>query len=297
MREAEELEDSLLKLIAETATSLPEDVEEALRRALALEEKGVAKTVYRAYLANAELAKRKGLPLCQDTGVPEFFVWLGEDFPYKSFLLRSIRAAVWKAVEKGYLRLNARDPVSWKPLRSGELEGFPWIHLVDVIEDSDEALIALYLSGGGASRPSLATTLDPLNSLDEVIEIVLEAIVEKGSKACPPLVVGVGLGSTIEIATLSSKLALLRPLNSRNKREELAELEERIIRAGNELNIGPQGLGGSVTVLDVHVEALAAHPSALSVAVSFSCWVLRRSRARIKRDLEFEVIPYVYGGR
>ncbi|MEM1873213.1 MAG: fumarate hydratase [Acidilobaceae archaeon] len=291
-----DLERALFELVAETAVKLPGDVEEAIRRAAALEEREVARVVYRAYLDNVEVARSRRLPLCQDTGVPEFFLWLGERFPHKRALLRAVERAVARAVEEGYLRLNSRDPVTWAPLKPSRASGFPLVHVVDIIEGYSGADLALYLAGGGASRASLATVLDPSSSLEDVAELVAEAIVERASRACPPLVVGVGLASTIESAALNSKLALLRPLGSRSERRDLAALEEAVVETGNALGLGPQSLGGAVTVLDAHVVASSAHPSALAVAVSFSCWALRRSRARVSENLEVEVVPYVYGG-
>lgn len=289
------LEESIVELIVEASTSLPGDVKEALERAASREESRLAKIVLNAYLENTNIAKRARLPLCQDTGIPEFYIWLGELFPYKEDLVKTLVRAVHTAVEHGYLRRNAYDPITGRELELSKAEGFPFIHIAGLIEGSDEALISLILTGGGAARPSFALTLDPLTPLSKITDMIEKAILEKAFRACPPLVIGVGLGSTIEVSALYSKLALLRPLGLRSKRREIAEIEEALVESLNRLGVGPQSVGGLATVLDVHLEVGASHPSSLAVAVSFSCWALRRVRARVSRSLDVEVIPYVYG--
>lgn len=287
----ERLVDTVSKFVSLVAVRLPDDVLAALERASRLESSPHARLVYEAMFRNLEVAARRSVPLCQDTGVLEFFVGLGEGFPHGAALLRAIREAVVRATRGGFLRPNVVDPFTDRNTGDNTGPRIPWVDL-EILPGVDYADVGLYMAGGGSSRPGSARVLDPALGLEGVAEFVLSTVAEYGPPACPPLVVGVGIGPTVEIAAALSKRALLREVGSRNPNPRVALLEERLEEAINELGIGPQGLGGRVTVLAVHVEYAGRHPATLAVGVSTACWALRRGWLRVHPDLSYQVLSH-----
>lgn len=281
----------ITKFLSLVAVKLPDDVLPALVKAYGVEESPHARLVYEAMFKNLELATRRNVPLCQDTGVLEFFISLGEGFPHWRDLLEAVREAVVRATGEGFLRPNVVDPSTGRNTGDNSGLGLPWTE-IGLLPGIDYADVQLYMAGGGSSRPGSARVLDPAVGLDGVAEFVLTTIAEYGPPACPPLVVGVGLGPTVEIAALLSKKALLRTLGSRNSNSKIALLEERLAEAINELGIGPQGVGGRVTALAVHVEYAGRHPATLAVGVSTACWALRKGWLRIFPDLSYQVLSH-----
>lgn len=273
------------------AVRLPDDVLARVRELAERETGRYGRLVYGAVLENLELALRARAPLCQDTGVLEFYVTLGEDFPFKAALLRAIGEAVVESTRRGYLRPNVVDPVSGRNTGDNTGPRVPWVEL-ELEPGADHADVRVYMAGGGSSRPGRATVLDPARGWRGVVEFVVDVVAEYGPQACPPLVVGVGVGATIEVAASLSKRALLRPLGSRNGDQRVAALEELLEEELNKLGIGPQGLGGATSVMGVHVEYAGRHPATLAVAVSLSCWALRRGWIRIRRDLSYELLSH-----
>lgn len=281
----------LLDFISIVSVRLPDDVLEYLTRMSEAEEPGFARLVYEAMFRNIEIASKKRVPLCQDTGVLEFFVEVGDGFPYVVDLLEAIPEAVVRATEAGFLRPNVVDPVTGRNTGNNVGLNLPWIDL-RVVKGVDYADVFLYLAGGGSSRPGSARVLDPAQGLEGIVRYVLEDVADYGPPACPPLVVGVGIGPTAEIAAILSKKALLRPLGSKNPNPKISLLEEELVKAINTLGIGPQGLGGKVTALAVHVEYAGRHPATLAVGVSTSCWAMRRGHLRIEKDLSARVLSH-----
>lgn len=281
----------ITKFISLVAVKLPDDVPPALVNASRVEDSPHARLVYEAMFKNLEVATHRNVPLCQDTGVLEFFLTLGEDFPYWRDLLEALREAVVRATDEGFLRPNVVDPSTGSNTGNNTGLGLPWVE-VELLPNVDYADVQLYMAGGGSSRPGSARVLDPAVGLDGVAEFVLNTIAEYGPPACPPLVVGVGLGPTVEIAALLSKKALLRTLGSRNPNSKIALLEERLTEAINELGVGPQGLGGRVTALAVHVEYAGRHPATLAVGVSTACWALRKGWLRVFQNLSYQVLSH-----
>ncbi|MEM2207296.1 MAG: fumarate hydratase [Sulfolobales archaeon] len=284
------LKEALKKFIFTVSTRLPDDVIEALRRASDVEVGEHAKLVYQAVFRNLELAISRSIPLCQDTGVLEFFVELGNSFPFPLELLKVIEEAVTETTVEGFLRPNVVDPATGRNTGNNLGPRIPWVETTLV--PGDYADVYLYMAGGGSSRPGSARVLDPAQGLEGLIEYVVDTVVEYGIHACPPLVIGVGIGPTAEVAASLSKRALLRPVGFRSSSPRMAELEEELERLLNELGIGPQGLGGRKTVLAVHVEYAGRHPATLAVGVSTSCWALRRGHLRIFSDLTHRVLSH-----
>lgn len=281
----------LLDFISTVSVRLPDDVLEHLTRISKAEEPGFAGLVYEAMFRNIEVASQRRIPLCQDTGVLEFFIEVGDSFPYTANLLEAIPEAVVRATEAGFLRPNVVDPTTGRNTGNNVGPNLPWVDL-RIVRGVDHANVFLYLAGGGSSRPGSAKVLDPAQGLEGVVRYVLEDIAEYGPPACPPLVVGVGIGPTAEIAAVLSKRALLRPLGSKNPDPKIALLEEELVKAVNTLGIGPQGLSGKVTALAVHVEYAGRHPATVAVGVSTSCWAMRRGHLRIEKDLSARVLSH-----
>ena len=282
LREIEvELEKIIFNLIKKASTQLPDDTERALRKAYEQETNQIAKLQLKTILDNIEMAKRKQLPICQDTGTLMFFVDVGVDFPYK----REIRNSIYKAVEIATnvipLRPNCVDPFTDK--NTGNLgEKIPWIEW-NVVEGKD-CKITLLPKGGGSENCSALEMFNPSDGMEKIEDFVVNHIIECNGKPCPPVIVGIGIGGGADIAMKLAKRSLLRPVGERSKNKTIADLEERLLKRINGTGIGPMGLGGKTTALDVHIEYASRHPASFPVALSIQCWANRRASVIIKED-------------
>jgi len=286
-----ELRELLVKFIKVVATKLPDDVLKALREEREAEEDPVAKRFYEMMLENARYAAEKEIPICQDTGVPFFFIKLGTRSPYLSLIPSIIEESMEMASKEIPLRPNAVDPVTDENLGDNVGPYVPWIEY-ELLPDSDLTEITLLLSGGGSSLLGRSTTFKPLNGFEEMIDFIVDAVAEYGVNACPPLFIGIGIGATSEIASILAKRALLREIGSRNRNNIIAEIEELLLRKLNELKIGVQGYGAGKSVLDVHIEYSARHPTTFAVGLSVNCWALRRGVVRLYPDGRIELPLY-----
>jgi L(+)-tartrate dehydratase alpha subunit len=189
------------------------------------------------------------------------------------------------------LRPNAVDTFDGRNTGGNVGRRIPWIEW-DLVPRSDELTVTLYLAGGGCSLPGMARVFPPLEGWEAITRFVFERVATLGVNACPPLVVGIGVAGSADMAAKLSKKALLRPLGSRNAHPRGAELEARIARGLDAIGIGPGGLGGRRSVLGVHLEEAARHPAALAAGLSLSCWAHRRALVRIGPDLRFQVLSH-----
>jgi len=290
-----DVESKLVKLLSSfinlVVVKLPDDVYAKLCELRSREDSAWGKFIYDAMFRNIELALQRRAPLCQDTGVLEFFISLGEDFPHKSALLKALREAVIASTQQGFLRPNVVDPVSDRNTGNNVGPRVPWVE-VEVVPGASHADVRLYVAGGGSSRPGRATTLDPAEGWEGLVRLVVDTVIEYGAAACPPLFVGIGIGATVNMAAKLSKVALLRPLGSRNPEPKVARLEEVLEEELNKLGIGPQGLGGLTTVGAVHIEYAGRHPATFAVAISTACWALRKGHLRIYPDMTCEPLSH-----
>jgi len=275
-----ELKPIILGLIEKTAIYLPDDVMDMLKKAGEEETDERARKIYGLMFENIKLAEEKRAPLCQDTGVLEFFIKAGSDFPYLKDLRETIIEATAEATERIPLRPNAVEDDRNTGNNIGA--GIPWIEW-DIVE-GDEAEITLYLAGGGASLPGASKVIPPHSA--NIEDIVIERIAKLGVNACPPLFIGIGIGATAEIGAMLSKKALIKPFEREDAQEQA--IRERI----NKLNIGPQGLGGRISALAVSIERSARHPAAFAIGISTGCWVHRRGIVRIDSNLSCEMISH-----
>lgn len=265
-------------LLFKAETDLPRDVENALKKAMEIEE-GIAKLQIMNILKNVEIARKEGRPMCQDTGTPTFFIEMGIDFPYRHILEEAIIEGVKIATEKIPLRPNAVDIITGKNSGNNVGKHIPYIHW-KFIEGKDCYITAMP-KGGGSENASNLKMLKPGEGLKGVKKFVLESMVNVGGDPCPPTIVGVGIGGGADIAIEIAKWSLLRKIGERNEDEKIAEIEKELLEAINSTGIGPMGLGGKTTCLDVHIEIAHRHPASLPVAISVQCWACRRKSLKI----------------
>lgn len=272
-----EVEELVRKLFIEANLYLGEDVIEALRRALQIEESPVGKKVLEELLENAEVARREGLPICQDTGLAVVFVELGQEVQLVGGDLReAINEGVRRGYRDGYLRKSVCHPFT----RVNTGDNTPAVIHLEVVP-GDRVRVIAAPKGGGSENMSRVTMLTPAAGRRGVVDYVVERVRQSGANPCPPIVVGVGIGGTFEEAALIAKKALLRPLGEHHPDPEVAALEEEILQRVNALGIGPQGYGGRVTALAVHVEMIPCHIASLPVAVNIQCHAHRHKEGVI----------------
>lgn len=276
---ARDLKDAVLELIRQAAAYIPEDVEEALRRALAQEEPGsLAAQTLRLMLDNVALARTRSVPLCQDTGAALFWVHLPEGMSMRQ-VRRAIEAAMEEATARQYLRPNAVDPVTGKNSGNNLGPGVPVIHFDEW--DRPELSVHLVLKGGGCENVGAQYSLPDERlgagrDLEGVKKAVLDAVYRAQGKGCPPGILGVCIGGDRSSGYAESKRQLLRRLDDRNPDPVLDRLEQEILEAANRMGIGPLGLGGRSTLLGVKIGALHRLPASYFVTVSYMCWEHRR---------------------
>jgi len=268
--------DTVNKLYVDACYNLSEDMRKAFKNAIKTEASPQGREVLQLISQNADVAEKERLPLCQDTGLAVVFIELGEearfDRPgFKEAIDEGVRGA-WK---NGLLRASvAKDPLK----RGNTKDNTPAFVHVEIVP-GEKMKIIVGAKGTGSENMSKMKILSPSAGVEGAKEFVLETVKVAGSNACPPLVIGVGIGGNFENVTMLAKKALFRPLHERNKDEDLAKLEEEWLREVNKLGIGPQGLGGSTTALAIHIETMPCHIGALPVAVNLDCHAHRYKEA------------------
>jgi fumarate hydratase class I len=275
------LRDGVVELYRKVATSLPPDVEEGLKAALSREKEGsAAVSCLTVMLENIKLSRETVRPVCQDTGVPVFYVKVPVGLS-QADLRETIIEATRIATVKVPLRPNAVDVLTDENSGDNTGAGFPIIYLEETAGNA--LVIDLMLKGGGCENVGQMYKLpvEDLNAqrnLDGVRKCLLDAVQKAQGKGCPPYIVGVGIGAAKDQVTALAKKQLMRKLNDRNGMDELAALEERSLKELNELGIGPQGLGGATTALGVKIGVNHRHPASYFIDVSVGCWATRRGR-------------------
>jgi len=272
------IEETAVRLLREAECVLPPDVLGALEGALAQETGEVARSQLLVILENVRKAAQRSVPMCQDTGLPVFFVRGRYDVRIEG----ALRKAVARATEEIPLRPNTVDPLGRTNHGDNLGPGMPPVHFEP--SDSEHLDLAVLPKGAGSENWSALRMLNPSEGLEGVRRFVTDCVIRAGSRPCPPTVVGIGLGGTADLAVALSKKALLRPLGSSNDDAALAELERELRTQLNSLGLGPMGLGGRTTVLGVLAEKANCHTASLPVAVSLNCWAARKAFARIYPD-------------
>lgn len=280
------MHDTMSKFISLVSYKLPDDVTAKLSDLKSQEEFPLAKVIYATMERNQELAEELKRPSCQDTGVMQFFVSCGENFPLIGQIDKILKNAVVKATVDTPLRHNSVETFDEYNTGLNVGDGTPSIFW-EIKEDSDDCEIYTYMAGGGCTLPGQATVLMPGEGYEGVVRFVLDRMTSYGLNACPPLLVGIGVATSVETAALLSKKALMRPVGSRNSNERASHLEKLLEEGMNKLGIGPQGLNGSKTVMGVNIENSARHPSTIGVALNTGCWSHRRGKIVFDRDLNY----------
>src|SRR4030042_848684 len=266
------------KLFIKANTILGDDVVQALRSALASEESATGKQVLEKMIENANIACREKMPICQDTGLAVVFIEVGQDAHIVGGDLRTaIEEGVRQAYAEGFLRKSVCDPFT----RKNTGDNTPAIIHIDIVEGSRLKIIAMP-KGGGSENMSAAQMLVPAAGSEGIKKFVVEKVAHAGANPCPPVIIGVGIGGSLEEACILAKKALLRPVGEKNKRDErLAQMEKELYKSINDLGIGPGGLGGRISALAVNVEMMPCHIASLPVAVTIQCHVDRHKELQI----------------
>ncbi len=280
MRELDvrEITAAVRRLAIEANTDLPSDVIEAFRRFREAEKSPNGRDVLEQLLENARIAREDRLPLCQDTGFAVVFVDLGQEVHLTG---GDLYAAVDEGVRQGYREGYLRKSIVADPLRRTNTgDNTPAVVHLRMVP-GDRVRITFAPKGGGSENMSGIAMLKPADGVEGVKRFVIDRVREAGPNPCPPTIVGVGIGGTFEVAALLAKRAALRPVGDRSPDPFYAALEEELLAEVNRLGIGPAGMGGTTTSLDVHIETYPCHIASLPVAVNIQCHSARHKEVEL----------------
>ena len=263
------------ELFKSACREYPPEVVPALNRAAQDEDTARARSFLNLAVENAEIAAETGLPLCQDTGMAVVFAQIGQDVHITGGLFED---AVNEGVRRAYsgMRKSVLSPLD----RINTLDNTPAVIHVQLIA-GDQIILSAEPKGFGSENMSALKMLKPSDGAEGVKRFIIDTVKSAGGNPCPPVVVGVGIGGTMEKAAIMAKHSLLRPLGQASEDSVLADMEKELLEKINLLNIGPQGLGGRTTALAVHIEGYPTHIAGLPVAVNMQCHCARHKTARI----------------
>lgn len=268
----EKIIENLLRL---ANTKLPEDIGWALEAAAGWESNPTAQSQIGAILENVRKAEHMSKPMCQDTGIPIFYV-RGK---FDSSIAKDIAQAVENSTKNVPMRPNAVDPIIRTNSGNNLGPGMPCVHYIPTDDDFTE--ISVLLKGAGSENMTQLKMLNPSDGMAGVKKFIIDAVINAGGRPCPPGIVGVGIGGTADECVAMAKRALLEPLDMEDPDPEIQALEEELFVKLNSSGLGPMGLGGDTTVLGVKIRKAHCHTASLPVAVNIGCWATRRAVARI----------------
>lgn len=281
MREvkAEQITEVIKDLCMNANYNLGDDVLQALQKAVELEESPTGREILGLILENARIAKEEQVPICQDTGFAIFFVELGQEV---HIVGGGFEEAINEGVRQGYTEGYLRKSIVDDPVidRKNTGDNTPAVIHTQIVP-GDKIHITIAPKGGGSENMSEVKMMKAADGIEGVKDFVVDRVKRSGGNPCPPIVVGVGIGGTFEKCALLAKKALLRPLGDRHPDPRFAEVETELLRRINDLGIGPMGLGGRVTALDVHVEVFPCHIASMPAAVNTQCHASRHKEAII----------------
>ncbi|MDR3195991.1 MAG: fumarate hydratase [Endomicrobium sp.] len=276
--ESEIITNAVKDLCAETNYNLPDDVLKSLSDCICCENGSAARDILEQIAKNASIAKKEKVPLCQDTGTANFFIKLGQEVRVEN---GNICDAINKGVALGYKDNYLRKSIVSDPLeRKNTTDNTPSNIYIDIVS-GEKIEITFLPKGGGGENASSLKMLTPSACWEGVKDFVLSVVKDKGKNACPPLIIGVGVGGDFASVGLLSKKALLREISSVNENAFYAKKEQELLSEINKLNIGPMGMGGNTTALAVFIAAKPTHIASLPVAVSIQCHSCRRKTITI----------------
>lgn len=274
---AEVIKNGVCQAVIDANIRLPDDIRQGLKKAYE-EEEGIARRILEILLANADMAVKEKMPLCQDTGMVVVEVKLGQEVIISG---GSLTEAVNEGIREGYRKAYFRPSVVNDPLvRQNTRDNTPGIIHIELVP-GENIEISVLPKGAGSENMGKVAMLKPSQGVEGIKEFVVKAVEEAGANPCPPVIVGVGIGGNMEKAAYLAKKALMRPIDVRSEREDVKKLEEELLFAINALNIGPQGLGGKTTALAVNIETYPTHIASLPVAVNLGCHATRRAKVVI----------------
>ncbi len=276
--DASVITDTVERLCMEANYYLNEDIKEALKNAMEKEESQTGKSILESLIENAEIARAQKLAICQDTGMAVVFVEMGQDVQVQGgYIEDAINEGVRRGYKKGFLRSSVvKDPL----LRENTRDNTPAIIHYEIVK-GDRFTIHVAPKGFGSENMSVLKMLKPSDGIEGVKRTVLDAVSAAGPNPCPPIIVGVGIGGSMDKAALMAKKALMRPIDKPNPDSFYKELEDELLERINKLGIGPAGLGGRITALKVNIETYPTHIAGLPVAVNIGCHVTRHKSAEI----------------
>ena len=273
-----QITDAVERLCIDANTHLPGDVKCAIARCRACEDGIIAQGVLDKIIENYEIADSENVPICQDTGMACVFLEIGQDVHLVGGdLAQAVDEGVRRGYDKGYLRKS----VVADPVRRGNTGDNTPAMLYTEIVPGEQVKITVAPKGFGSENMSAIRMFKPSAGLQGIKDFILETVENAGPNPCPPMVVGVGLGGTMEVAALCAKRAAARDLESRNPDPRYAAFEDELLELINRTGIGPQGLGGETTALKVHVEWAPTHIASLPVAVNINCHAARHAEVRL----------------
>ncbi|HEY7659791.1 MAG TPA: fumarate hydratase [Actinomycetota bacterium] len=267
--DAAEIEEAVRALCMEICYTVPPEMVELVKRARELEESPLGRQVLDLLIRNQELAAEGEYPYCQDTGYTVIFIDLGQDVHVGGAdLYDAVNAGVRRGYDDGYLRSSiVRDPLFDRRNTGDNTPAFVHTRIVP----GDQIRIQVDAKGAGSENMGKHAMLKPADGLEGVKEFILQAVAESGPNACPPGIIGVGVGGDFEMSAVIAKRALMRKVGQPNPDPLIAELEAELYESCNALGLGPEALGGTQTVLAVHVETMPTHIASLPVAVNIEC--------------------------
>lgn len=275
--QAAQLIEPVRRLCLRACCNLPQDVASALSAAQSREEQGsAAKNVLDQLLENQQLAREKNRPICQDTGMAVVFADIGRDAHIEGDFTAAVNEGVRLAYTEGYLRKSVLDPIT----RVNTGDNTPAVLHIRLV-DGDRVTLTVAPKGFGSENMSRLVMLPPSAGIEGILTHILTTVKDAGASACPPVVVGVGIGGTMESCALLAKRQLLRPLGEPAEREDVAAIEREALKRINESGIGPMGLGGMTTTLAVHAAAEHTHIAGLPVAVNIQCHACRHASEEV----------------
>ncbi|MEE1351326.1 MAG: fumarate hydratase [Clostridia bacterium] len=271
---SEEITRAVREMCINANCHLNPDIREALEKGIETEKSEVSKGILKNLILNADIADRKEVPICQDTGMAVFFVEIGKEVFVEG---DTITDAINKGVSAGYTDGYLRKSVVQDPLdRVNTKDNTPAVIYYDYT-DGDKIKITFAPKGFGSENKGGLKMLNPSDGVEGVIDFVIETVRKAGANPCPPMVVGVGIGGTMDKAAVLSKKALTREITERNEKPYYAELEKQLLEKINMLGIGPQGMGGTTTAMAVNIEVYPTHIAGLPVAVNINCHATRHA--------------------
>lgn len=274
---SEQIVEQVKKLCIEASLYLGEDVLSCIKEKAKSEKSEVGKNILNILVENAEIAKEKNIPICQDTGMAVFFVEIGQEVLIEGDTLTdAINEGVRQGYEEGYLRKSVVSPIN----RVNTKDNTPAVIHYDMVK-GDKIKIEFAAKGFGSENMSKMKMLKPTDGLEGIKKFIIDTVSEAGPNPCPPMVIGVGIGGTVDKCAQIAKKALFRELGEFNKDENIAKLESELLTAINKLGIGPQGLGGTTTALGLNIETFPTHIAGLPVVVNINCHASRHKKVVI----------------